>query len=471
MIKREIRVAIAMIALLLITTKTFGAVVQVEDARTVAKNLYYERVQAFRSVPFSQIKIMEEFQISMASELLYYVFNIGNDEGFVIISAEDLVHPVLAYSFHGKFRPDDHHPSFLMQMKLYEDQILDARYEKALPVSEIDEVWTKYRKANFTPAKDIQTVGPICKTTWDQGGYYNDSCPGNSVTGCVATMMAQVMKAFNWPPKGKGSYSYVHTYYGVQAANFGNTSYNWSGMPNVVSAPNAPVAQLMYHCGVSVDMGYSPSGSGASMHRAKDAFYMYFQYSPFIRVAQKSAYTDIYWKILVRAQHMNGRPVMYSGPGHAFICDGFQYPDHFHFNWGWGGSYDGYYYLTSLRPGNSNYTNGQDAIFEAYPDTTKKSDGFGDGRMFLDGDAEMLLSPNPVAEGRTELSLINSFSGTVYITVRNLSGQIVARFSVVKHDEWSRTDLDLSHLNAGFYLLSAEFGSRTLNQRLVVARQ
>ncbi|MFO7722525.1 MAG: thiol protease/hemagglutinin PrtT [Bacteroidales bacterium] len=467
------KLRIAFVGLILCMVMTLGLQagrVSVDDARQVARNLYFERIQAFKALPLEMVKISGEFTVSLAGEPVYYVFNMGNDEGFVIISAEDQVQPVLAYSFQGSYRTDDHHPGFAAQMKLYEEQIAECRGKTMLRVADIEDQWNKYRNAHFTASKDVKgaTIGPICKTTWDQGGYYNDSCPGNSVTGCVATMMAQVMKAFAWPPQGKGSYSYAHSYYGVQKANFGNTTYNWSAMPNVVSAPNAPVAQLMYHCGVSVDMNYSPGGSGASMHRAKDALYLYFHYSPFIRIAQKDAYSDIHWKILVRAQHMNGRPVMYSGPGHAFVCDGFQYHDHFHFNWGWGGSYDGYYYLTSLRPGNYNFSNGQDAILDCYPDTTTKFEVIGEGgmRSLMDGD-EVQLVPNPVTDGKVQLTLMNDYTGPVVVTVTGLTGRQYDRFLINKETEWSVDELPLPHLKSGFYIMVIEMGNQVIIRRFL----
>lgn len=463
------KVALGWLLVLISANLAFAGLVPLKDARLIARNLYFERVQAFKPMKMSMIEITEEFTVGMAGEPTYYVFNIGNNEGFVLVAADDLVYPVLGYAFTGRYAPNNHHPAFAAQMQLYELQILYARETDPLVIPEIAEVWDKYRREQFTPAKDIQTVGPICKTTWDQGGFYNDSCPGNSVTGCVATAMAQVMKAFNWPPKGKGSYSYTHPSYGLQSANFGITSYNWSAMPNAVSAPNPSVAQLMYHCGVSVDMSYSPGGSGASMFRAKDALYMYFRYSPFIRTAQKSAYTDIYWKILIRAQHMNGRPVMYSGPGHAFICDGFQYPDHFHFNWGWGGSYDGYYYMTSLVPGGNNFTNGQDAIIDAYPDSTTKFDVFGEGGMrYISEGEQVQINPNPSADGMVNLVLLNGYTGEVQISVTDIKGSLKDRFTLSKQSEWTTERLNLAHLGSGFYLVILRMGNQSAVCKLLI---
>ena len=135
-------------------------------------------------------------------------------------------------------------------------------------------------------------VNPLLTTLWDQSpdifttGPYNALCPYDSIykshtlTGCVATAMAQVMKYWNYPTKGIGTHSYTPPtkYLGVQTVNFGNTSYQWNLMPDTLSANDAPatinaVATLMYHCGVSVDMDYGVNGSGALVINNTDNFW------------------------------------------------------------------------------------------------------------------------------------------------------------------------------------------------------
>jgi hypothetical protein len=121
----------------------------------------------------------------------------------------------------------------------------------------------------FSRKRGTTAVKPLLKTTWDQGAFYNDSCPYDNTAkkrvpvGCVATAMAQTMKYWGYPSKGVSSTSYTHATYGLLKANFGNTTYNWLAMPNKVTAPNSEVARLMYHCGVALNMNYGPDGSGA----------------------------------------------------------------------------------------------------------------------------------------------------------------------------------------------------------------
>jgi len=138
------------------------------------------------------------------------------------------------------------------------------------------------------------SVTPLVQTTWDQSPFYNDSCPSGSVTGCVATTMAQIMRYWNYPLHGKDTSSYCDctangftNNFGTQFANYGATSYNWAAMPLSVASTNTAVAQLMYHCGVSVHMDYDPNGSGAeviipeSIFCSQTAFPKYFNYDPY----------------------------------------------------------------------------------------------------------------------------------------------------------------------------------------------
>ena len=129
-------------------------------------------------------------------------------------------------------------------------------------------------------------------------------------------------------------------------------------MPNAVSSTNTAVATLMYHCGVSVDMNYNVSsqgGSGAQTLDVVNALKTYFGYSASVAGKYRSNYSDSQWKNLLKGELDAGRPMQYagtgSGGGHSFVCDGYDNNEFFHFNWGWGGSSDGYFSVNALNPG------------------------------------------------------------------------------------------------------------------------
>jgi len=342
----------------------FAATVTITEARQIAKNAFYEKVNSYKDVLYSEITFSQEFAINYQSQVVYYAFNLNEEKGYIVVAAEDRVYPILAYAFEGSYSTSAYAPAFYDWMEMYSKQIYYVIQNNSPGTSEIDEMWiyfsNKSTKTRFSTSKD---VGPLVSTKWDQDCYYNTSCPtagagpcGHVVTGCVSTAMAQLIRYNSYPKKGTGSHSYNAGSYGTLSADFGATTYNYGNMPDQLSSENPDVAQLIHHCGVSVDMNYSPHGSGASTQFARDALVSYFNYSPSAFYGEKNSYTDLKWKILIRADLINSRPLIYRGTGsggHAFICDGFQYPDHFHFNWGWSGSGDGYFFLTSLNPSSS----------------------------------------------------------------------------------------------------------------------
>jgi len=208
-------------------------------------------------------------------------------------------------------------------------------------------------------------VLPLLTTLWAQDCYYDALCPADpagpcshAVTGCVATAIAQILKYHNFPSQGVGQHTYDCPPYGQQSANFGNTTYDWSAMPDSVAANNTAVATLMYHAGVSVDMSYTATGSGASDVNVPVAFLNYFNYSPEIDIINKASYPDVEnFKSILRADLDAHLPICYGGfnstgtAGHEFVCDGYRTSDGtFHFNWGWSGFANGYYAIGNLNP-------------------------------------------------------------------------------------------------------------------------
>ena len=344
--------------------------VSLEKAKTIGKNVYYERANLIKKVSFNDIFITEEFSIKSKSQALYYIFNINENEGFIIISADDIVYPVLAYSFKGEIDPSFRPPNFTSWLDNYEKQIIYAKENNLGSSEKTRNAWIEYSEQfSKQDPKSIMQVNPLVSSTWNQGGFYNDSCPaGNTLVGCVAVAIGQVMRYHNSPTQGTGSHSYFHPTYGTLSANFGATTYNWSNMPDDVNSPNSDVAQMLYHCGVATDMNYSPSGSGTISSNARNALISYFNYAPTTQIDYKSGYTQEKWDELLRSELDAFWPLYYAGTdtqnmsAHAFVCDSYQGSDHFHFNWGWGGYADGYFLTSDLSPGSSNFNYNQHII-------------------------------------------------------------------------------------------------------------
>jgi hypothetical protein len=182
--------------------------------------------------------------------------------------------------------------------------------------------------------------------------------------------MAQIMKYWNYPTKGTGKHSYNHSTYGNLSADFGVTTYQWAQMPNSVTSPNEAVATLMYHCGVSLDAEYGPSTTSA--FNPRDALVQYFNYSSNAMLVNRSGFTTSEWVNLLKSELDLRHPIWYTGGNslvaHSFICDGYQDVDYFHFNWGWSGSSDGYFYLGNLNPGWYTFNENQFALLNLVPE-------------------------------------------------------------------------------------------------------
>ncbi|TAH38958.1 MAG: T9SS type A sorting domain-containing protein [Bacteroidetes bacterium] len=328
-------------------------------------------------------------QAAQEAMTFFYVFNVGSN-GFVIVSGDDNVIPILGYSDQGTFKSDNLPVSVAKWMEDYKSEIRSIIEQDIPPGDQVNDAWTSLRSSGSTivNANSASTVNPLVQTQWNQSPYENTLCPGGSVTGCVATGMAQIMKYWNYPATGSGFHSYNHQTYGTLSANFGNSTYQWSSMPNVLTSVNTAVGALMYDVGVSVDMSYSPSVSGAWVIQnspapqacSEYALKTYFGYKTSLSGVERVNYSDAQWMSLLKAELDASRPILYagfgSGGGHCFVADGYDVNDFIHFNWGWGGAYDGYFHINALNPsgtgtggGSGGYNSGHQAVVGIEPPT------------------------------------------------------------------------------------------------------
>ncbi|MBO7572131.1 MAG: C10 family peptidase [Bacteroidales bacterium] len=359
--------------------------VDLETAKSVAATFWEKNVQKSNThrsgYEFYDITSQTEFSN-------IYIFNTNG--GVVIVSADDVAKPILGYSQQGTFNPENIPTNAKSWLRNYCDEIQYAIDNNIETGVETREAWNNLRNGIALAPKSTRTVSQLLTTTWNQRPYYNELCPFDeeegerSVTGCVATAMAQVMKYWNWPARGTGSHSYTsddHPEQGILSADFGNTTYEWDNMPNALTEGSSPaeinaVATLMYHCGVSVEMMYSAVGSGAYTityygqldYCSENALRDFFGYSNDLhgevrmyRYEDENGDTltyDLYphddWVAMLKEDLDALRPILYTGHGniggHAFVFDGYDNNDLFHVNWGWGGYADGYFEVDALEP-------------------------------------------------------------------------------------------------------------------------
>ncbi len=373
-------------AILFLIAKAYSQnITDLKTATDVARLFYYERVQPIEKTAFESIKLSDYHAIYNDTLLLYYVFEVENG-GFIVVSGYTGVVPVLAYSFESSYQSENLPDNFKSWMGHYTEQIKYAAMQNLPPEADIVNEWQRLSSNDKSQSKYFskeKTVLPLISSRWNQGKFYNGMCPLDEdgpgervVAGCVATAMGQLMYYHRWPLTGTGSYAYNHDTYGVISADFGNTTYEWDAMANTLQKPNKAVAKLLFHMGVAVDMNYGPFGSGMWNHSAARSMRNYFKYGPETEYIFRDS-TTLAWDSILIANIDNKKPLYYAGwtqnpldsSGHAFICDGYQGSDYFHFDWGWGGAFNGYFYLHNLTPGGANFNYRQEVIKDIYPDT------------------------------------------------------------------------------------------------------
>jgi len=364
----------------LITINTFAEKVSQKTAETVAKNFYLQQCSKEGLSANGEIRLIPYiFQGNFRNEP-FYIFNLDQNNGFIILSAFDEVRPVLGFSDSGNL-PDNFdllHPGFKGLIENFADQIEFAIANKIKADASTTKMWNELLSMPVKPDLN-RAVFPLISTIWGQNCYYNELCPadaassycGHAPVGCVAVAMGQVMKYWNSPVTGTGTHSYTWPPYGVLSADFGNTTYNWSSMPNQLGNSDTDVATLLFHCGVGVNMQYGPTGSGSLVPAAKDALINFFGYSANALYLSKSSYSDATWEGMLRADLDASKPLIYSGNGtgglHAWVCDGYSGTNYFHFNWGWEGYANGYFYLSNINPAGFDFSSSQVAIFGIEP--------------------------------------------------------------------------------------------------------
>ena len=397
---------------------------------------------------------------SASTNVLYYVYNVEGN-GFVIVSGDDIAVPVLGYSEQGSY--DNSNPNFSYWMDCLAKEITWG-IENNIPQSaEIKAKWETYLNDNTTTlrASNGVVVNPLVLTKWNQDAPYNTQCPKynntapQAVTGCVATAMAQIMKYWNYPATGVGSNTYTPPRYGFQqiTVDFSSIPYDWGNMSYTYSSSNTPqennaVAILMYHCGVSVNMDYgfaalvnpNDGGSSASAGAVVSAFVKYFQYDAGINYLERDYYSYTEWLNFIKPELDANRPVFYSGQGsgggHAFVCDGYDSDDLFHFNWGWSGSSDGYFELSALNPnslgiggGAGGFNFSQSIIVGIRPDAGGSALGFRMGLSNIYSSSTSLsigTAFDVTIENLTNISSFIPSSGTIGVQLCNDDGSPIA---------------------------------------------
>ncbi|MDD7318936.1 MAG: thiol protease/hemagglutinin PrtT [Prevotella sp.] len=387
----------------------------------------------------------------------YYIYNAGNGKGFVIVSGDDEVADILAYSTESSFDFENAPDNLVAWMQFYADVIENGTFESLA-------------SRNFANEPGTPVVNPLLEDTeWGQDAPFNLKCPKykndegkdvNYYVGCVATAMAQIMRFHKYPEHGTGTYSYTSNV-GTLTADFGSTTYDWSKMParleknNADQDQNDAVATLCSQLGISVNMTYMPGGSGAFSQMVTGALVKYFGYDKGMSYKVRDYYTTPEWIQMIKNELNAGRPLYYSASnedgmgGHAFVCDGYDSNDFVHINWGWYGKSNGYFMVNAMNPydlgigaNGGGYNLGQEIIVGIKPATTANKKGdwpvYGASRLavFPYGSTNIMFQYMSFVENHDT----ETFTGKI-AAVLEKDGQIV---KVLKEDNISIRGIDPS---------------------------
>lgn len=349
-----------------------AAPITLEQAKQEAASFVLDRQKASRTLTIvSQANSKLKGANSNAA---YYVFNVGQNQGFVIVSGDNRTNPILGYSDEGYFDETNIPANMKAWLEDYAlqiaqlDKISDADLKKALAAP---------KTANVVETRN--SIAPLITTKWDQARPYWNKCPQFMVsdneedgyelayTGCVATAMAQIMNYHKHPAQTTQVIpSYTYTYYNTYSEEYGTvttdplpvTTFDWTHMKDSYNGSEEEVytdavATLMLYAGSAAEMKYNVTASSTTDPKIPKAFHNYLDYNA--QLVYRSDYDQNAWTEMVYQELVAGRPMIYngragSGGGHSFICDGYEYGEYYHINWGWGGLGNGYFQLAILNP-------------------------------------------------------------------------------------------------------------------------
>lgn len=352
---------LSIICLLLVSTTLWAEPIGEQRAREIALEFFSQHstrsIAGDISLEWAGDTIGENCATGSAlNTSLMYIYNRGNDSGYVIVAGDTNVSPIIAYSLNSTLDTDNMAEATTAILEAWCRQVESAR-KAAKPISS-----TTMRAS--TRSNDALLYDTAL---WDQSEPYNREAPiidGNrSVTGCAATAMSIICYHNRWPEKGVGTtpeYSYEDDYGHTHTipSNTLGRKYDYDKM--LMNYSNGftyeqgdAVAALMKDMGTSIKMMYHPNGSGAYTSDVVNAFITYFGYAKDIKLVYGAGLSTEEWNDVIRENLRNYGPTFFSGVGdrggHAFVVDGFDEGDKFHFNFGWSGSGNGYWRIPEIE--------------------------------------------------------------------------------------------------------------------------
>ncbi len=476
---------LGVIIFLSLSHNAFSKFVNEDQARTVAYH-HWQTLNNISGPDALQLVYTGQSTLNNAVITDFYVFGTQNATGFVMVAADDNIIPIIAYSTDNNFIPASMPENLANWLEGYKMQINDVISTNYTATQSVTLKWNNLitGQSQHTAAKTTSygAIPPLFAVLWGQETYYDSLCPydnnagARTITGCVATAMAQVLRYWKWPKTGTGSHSYTpsNAGLGAQTVNFAQQTYLWDSMPNNLSKNNYQVANVMYSCGVSVDMSYGVTASGAYVTKSQSPYQnctesalpAYFRYSTNIHGEDRGNYTDSQWIQLIYNDLVLRHPIIYSGfgsqGGHCFVLNGCDNFYRFYFNWGWTGNSNGYYTLDALNPGGMDFNSSHAAVFGSYPDTLAPASI--NNIQTASGQNTIILSPNPAnnilqvqASGAIQTILLSDITGKVCLTQNGIASL-------------NTVTVNTANLPAGLYMVQTRCTDFTAYNKVLIAR-
>ena len=336
---------------------TLANPVDMVTANSVAKKFFQSKIEVdcnalglHRTQSEMEVDMTLVYEPSTESDASeYYVFAPSDAEGFVIVSGEDTMEPIIGYSLNGNFATEQMPPAFEHLLSSYAEYVDDVRAGKAAPIAR-----TK---------KTVVPVPPLITTAWNQHTPYNSYCPERNgkltIAGCVPIALAQIMKYYEWPKAGHGTCT-ATIYPSTKVSITLGEEYDWKNMLddyNGVSYTDAEakaVGLLVRDVGYACGARYSETATAAYNADALGALVDNFDYSFSTHIINRNYYPEEKWEDVLYEELSSGRPIYCSGPhiktgeGHAFVCCGIDESGAYYINFGWGSGWDAYFHLADM---------------------------------------------------------------------------------------------------------------------------
>ena len=411
-----------LILLLLAATTVTAGPITPERAYELANSFWSSNTQLRRNVklqlkPGLQMSKATNRQATPQGDASYYIFSNDDEKGFIIVSGDDRLTPVIGYS--DNCDVTDIPESLAMMLDDYSKYVSEVRAGTAEPIN--------------TATTSTTEIAPMLTTSWNQSAPYNNYCPtingSRTPTGCTATAMAQIMNFHEWPASPKKAISWDNNITGKpETIDITKHTYEWDKMLDhyrggyTQEQANA-VAQLMIDVGKAIQSSYDLSGTGSSNIYAARALVNVFDYSPEIKNMYRQEHTREEFMTAIIENLAARQPVMFCGhgqsynSGHAFVCDGIDKNSFLHIDWGWDGAFNGYFDIGSMSPGGSGigggeerYNVGEVIIVNIRPRSEGESDRNGDPTVY----SYDILNRNNVP---VEEYTVDFTNGTAYFNI------------------------------------------------------